>query len=121
MEEAQASATLTITNACSGTNVVSIPSETALREAIAAGGVVTFAFNGTITLSNTVEITRDVALDARGRSVAISGNNSVRLFQVHPGVRFAATNLIFRDGRHLGQMELRAAPLILLLPYLELR
>jgi hypothetical protein len=108
---AQASATLTITNACSGTNVVSIPSETALREAIAAGGVVTFCFNGTITLSNTVEITRDVALDARGRSVSISGNNSVRLFQVNSGVKFAATNLVFRDGHHVGQAGVGGAPL----------
>jgi hypothetical protein len=97
------SATLTITNGCVGTNVVSVATETALRNAIAIGGLVRCCFNDTITLSNTIDVTRNVTLDAHGRSVVISGNNSNRIFNVASGVRFSATNLVFANGRHVGQ------------------
>ncbi|HMP84605.1 MAG TPA: choice-of-anchor Q domain-containing protein, partial [Verrucomicrobiota bacterium] len=97
------SATLTITNACSGTNVVESASETELRNAINIGGNIRLCFNGAITLTNTIDITHDVTLDARNRAVVISGNNAVRLFNVSPGVTFAATNLVFANGRHVGQ------------------
>ncbi len=98
-----ASAWLIITNSCFGTNVVLSPSEAELRNAIAIGGVVRCCFNGAITLSSTIDITHDVTLDAHDRLVVISGNNAVRLFKVNPGVTFAATNVVFAYGRHVGQ------------------
>jgi hypothetical protein len=97
------SATLTITNGCIGTNVVTAASEAELRNAMAIGGLVRCCFNGTITLSNTIDVTRDVILDAHARSVVISGNNAVRLFNVQSGVMFSATNLVFANGRNVGQ------------------
>jgi len=96
-------ATLTITNGCVGTNVVASADEAALRAAIAAGGKVRCCFNGTITLSSNIDVTRDVTLDAHGRSVVLSGNNAVRLFTIEPGVHFSATNLVFANGRNVGQ------------------
>jgi hypothetical protein len=96
-------ATLTITNGCVGTNVITVASEAALRNAIAIGGLVRCCFNGTITLSNTIIVTRNVTLDAHNRSVVISGNNSNRIFNVQSGVTFSATNLVFANGRNVGQ------------------
>jgi hypothetical protein len=97
------SAMLTITNGCIGTNVVTVASEAALRNAMAIGGLVRCCFNGTISLSNTIDVTRDVTLDAHGRSVVISGNNSNRIFTVAPGVNFSATNVVFANGRNVAQ------------------
>ncbi len=87
---------------CTGPNVVTNCTEENLRAAIGAGGLVTLCCNGTITLTNVIEITHDVALDARGRDVVISGGNTVRLFNVSPGVRFSVTNLTLANGRIVG-------------------
>jgi len=96
-------AVLRITNAPSGTNVVSVATEAALQSAIDIGGVVTFGFNGTITLTNTINITNNVTVDATGRTVVISGDNAVGLFNVSPGVTFSATNLVMVNGSAVGQ------------------
>jgi hypothetical protein len=96
------SAALTISG-CAGTNVVTVATEDALRNAITIGGLVRCCFNGTITLSNTINVTRNVTLDAHNRSVVISGNNSNRIFIVASGVKFSATNLVFANGRNVGQ------------------
>jgi hypothetical protein len=84
-------------------NVVTVGSEAALRDAMAKGGLVRCSFDGTITLSNTIDVTLDVTLDALGHSVVISGNNSNRIFIVESGVTFSATNLVFANGRNVGQ------------------
>src|SRR5215471_15283506 len=81
-------------------NVVTVASEAALRDAMAMGGLVVCSFDGTITLSNAIDVTRDVTLDAHGHSVAISGNNSNRIFTVASGVNFSATNVVFANGRN---------------------
>jgi hypothetical protein len=95
-------ATLAVRDSCTGTNVVSTCTEAALRAAMSVGGLVRLCCNGTIVLSNTIDVTRDVALDARDRNVIISGNNAVRLFTVSPGVKFSITNLVLANGRHMG-------------------
>lgn len=97
------SAYLAITNACEGTNVVTAASEQELRAAIAIGGNIRLCFNGTVTLTNTIDITHDVILDAHNRTVVISGNNAVRLFNVNSGVTFGATNIVFANGRDVGE------------------
>jgi hypothetical protein len=95
-------AKLAIEDVCSGPNVVAACTETALRDAISRGGVVRFCCNGVITLTSTIEITRDVALDARAFSVGISGNNAVRLFKVMTNAQFSVTNVALLNGRYLG-------------------
>ena len=42
--------------------------------------MVTFACDGTITLSNTLTVTWDTVLDATGHQITISGSNAVRVF-----------------------------------------
>ena len=96
-------ARLTITNGCTGSNVVTVATEEALRNAINIGGLVRLCFNGTITLTGSVAITHHVTLDAHDRTVVITGNNAVRLFSVSPGVTFSVTNLVMANGRHVGQ------------------
>ena len=76
--------------------------EAGLRAAIAQGGTVNFVCDGTITLTNTIEVTNSITLDGTGRQVVISGGGQVRLFQVNTGVVFSARHLAFSDGRHQG-------------------
>jgi hypothetical protein len=89
---------LTLTNAGGSTNVVNSPDEASLRAAIKIGGWVGFGFNGTITITNTINITNKVILDGTGVAATISGGNAVRLFYVAPGVTFCATNLTLANG-----------------------
>jgi len=53
--------------------VVTNCTEAALRAAMAGGGTVTFACDGTITLTNTITNTLDTALDGSGHNVTITG------------------------------------------------
>jgi hypothetical protein len=89
---------LVITNSIRTTNIVNSPDEASLRAAIRIGGWVSLACNGTITLSNTINITNRVILDARNVSLTISGGNAVRLFYVAPGASLSATNLTLANG-----------------------
>src|SRR3954467_3774175 len=81
---------------------VSTCDEVGLRTAIAGGGSVTFACDGTIFLSATLVISNDVVLDGSGRTVVISGSNAVRVLSVKPGVSLTILKLTIADGRHLG-------------------
>jgi hypothetical protein len=81
--------------------------EEALRAAMAGGGTVTFACDGTITLASTITNGVDLTLDSSGHSVTISG---VQAFYVSPGTRFTLVGVtianccapsgggIFNDG-----------------------
>jgi len=89
---------LTLTNGNGPANVVYSPDEASLRAAINSGGWIGIAFNGTITLTNTINITHDIILDAHNVSATISGGNAVRLFYVAPGVTFSVTNLTLANG-----------------------
>jgi hypothetical protein len=87
---------------CPGTNVVSVASDSALRAAIAIGGNVRLCVNGTIILTNTINVQKDVTIDGSGMAAAISGNSAVRLFNVSTGVVFAISNLALVDGVKAG-------------------
>jgi len=77
--------------------VLSNLTETTFRAALALGGTVTFATNGTITLSgSTIEISRDTILDGTGQDVTITG--PLRLFQVDGNVHFTLTNVTLAGG-----------------------
>jgi hypothetical protein len=100
---ASASATLVLTDSgCDGPNVVTTPSESALRAAIATGGYVRLCFNGTVTLTEPLNITKDVSLDASFRDITLSGNNATRIFNVSTNVTLAVTNLTLANGKHRG-------------------
>jgi hypothetical protein len=80
-----------------------------LEMALAGGGTVTFACDGTMTLSNTITIAADIVLDASGRMVTISGNGAVRVFQVNTGVNFTAIHLTVANGFHMGPSPVTGA------------
>lgn len=71
---------LVLTNTGGSTNTVSVCNEANLRAAIRIGGLISINCNGTITLTNTINITNHVILDASKVSMTISGGNAVRLF-----------------------------------------
>src|SRR5207247_8455736 len=73
--------------------------ETNLDAALTNGGMVTFACDGTITITATKIISVDTILDATGHTVAISGNNAVRLFTVSNAVNFSVYNLTLANVR----------------------
>ncbi len=61
---------------------VTVPTEDALSAAMAGGGTVTFACDGTITLGNTIVTLTNTILDGTGHQVTISGGGSVQVFYV---------------------------------------
>ena len=76
--------------------------EADLRAAMALGGTVTFAFDGTIFLANTITNVSDTRLDGTGHQVTISGNNRVRVFCNNANVSFTAVNLTIANGASAG-------------------
>jgi hypothetical protein len=78
--------------------VVTNRTETALRAAMAEGGTVTFACDGTITLANTITNAAETTLDASGHQITISGNGAVRVFCVNSNVDFTLINLTVANG-----------------------
>jgi hypothetical protein len=81
-----------------GEGVVTECTEANLRAAMAGGGAVTFACNGTITLAATITISIDTALDGSGRQITISSGNAVRVFFVPTNVTLDAVNLSVANG-----------------------
>ena len=80
--------------------VVTSCTESALRAAMAGGGIVTFACDGTITLAGTVTNSLDTLLDATGHQITISGNAAVRVFYVPTNATLALNHLTIADGRN---------------------
>ena len=76
--------------------------EPGLRAAVNAGGAFTFACDGKISLTQTLEVSRDVTLDGSGHQVIISGGNAVRIFSVTNGAKLTLINLTIADGRQRG-------------------
>jgi parallel beta-helix repeat protein len=68
-----------------------------LQEALAGGGAVTFACDGTIIVPEIV-IAVDTSLDATGHDVTLSGNNLNRVVYVNSGVSLSITGLTVADG-----------------------
>jgi hypothetical protein len=94
--------TLTFQSGLFAGGVVSTCDEASLRAALAGGGTVTFACDGTITLVNTLAITNNTVIDASGHSITISGGNSVRLLTVDSGVNLGLVQLTLANGQHKG-------------------
>jgi len=80
---------------------ISTCDEAGLRTALNGGGTVTFACDGTITLSSPITITNDTVLDGSGRSVTVSGGGTVRVFNVSTGVSFTVINVGIANGQSI--------------------
>ena len=80
------------------THTITNCTEAALRAAVAEGGTVNFACDGTITLSNTILIATSTVLDGSGHQVIVSGGNTVRVFHLVTNVSFTLFNLTVADG-----------------------
>jgi len=87
------------TQTAHASGVVTNCNEAALRAALAGGGRVAMACDGTIVLTNTIIITADTVLDASGHSVSLSGNNAVRIIQIASGISLTLSNLTLKLGR----------------------
>ncbi len=86
----------------SGGATLSNCNEASLRQAVTNGGTITFACDGTITLSAPLVVERDTVLDGSGRQVTLSGGNAVRVLEVKPGVRFEVRALTIANGTVVG-------------------
>ena len=53
--------------------------------AASAGDTITFSCSGTITLSSTITLGKNLIIDGGGQSVTISGGDTVRVFIVNSG------------------------------------
>ena len=78
--------------------IVVTNSELELRAAMALGGTVTFACDGTITLTQTITNTSDTVLDGSGHQITISGSNTCRVFFVNSNVNLTLINLTIANG-----------------------
>ncbi len=70
-----------------------------LNEALKEGGILRFENDGVITLTNTVSPLYDTAFDANGHQVTIDGAGVHRLVEVRTNLSFAATGVVFANGR----------------------
>ena len=81
--------------------VVTSCTDASLRAAMAGGGTVTFACDGTITLTytaNTISVTTNAVLDGTGHQITISGPNLGGVFFVSNNVTLALVNLTVTNG-----------------------
>jgi hypothetical protein len=81
-----------------GGGVVTTCTEAALRAAMAGGGTVTFACEGTLTLASAITNDANVVLDASGHRVTISGGGSVPVFTVNAGATLTLLGLTVANG-----------------------
>ena len=70
--------------------VVSTPTLAAFNSALAGGGAVTFACDGTITVTSPEYITANTSIDATGHNITISGGTNSQIFMVSSGVNLTA-------------------------------
>src|SRR5262245_44304772 len=73
--------------------VITSPTESNLRAALAGGGTVTFAVDGTIILSASLVLSDNTTIDGSGHNVTLDGGNVVRILEVDHGISLALKNL----------------------------
>lgn len=78
--------------------IVADCTEASLRAAMAGGGPVTFACDGTIILSNTITNLVNTVFDGSGHQITISGDNKVRVFVNSTNVSLVFSNLTIANG-----------------------
>jgi hypothetical protein len=80
---------------------VTSANQAGLEAALASGAPVTFGFDGTILLTNSITIEKDTVIDATGRSIRLDGGGKVRHFVVSQGATLRLINLTLENGRHV--------------------
>jgi hypothetical protein len=82
---------------------VSSLDQAALKAALVGGGVVTFTVDGTITLTNTLNVNYDnTTIDGSGHNIVITGNGAVRVFAVPVGINFTNIHITIAGGNAIG-------------------
>lgn len=74
-----------------------------LEAARCGGGLVTFAVDGIITVTNAQVISLDTTLDGTEHNVTISGGDAVGVFRVNSGVHLTLKNLTIVNGQAVGR------------------
>ena len=95
-------ATLTIVDDDPSGQIITNLTDSSLRAAVHVGGLIQFALDGTLLLTNSIDVIKDTILDAGGHAVTISGGNAVRLFNVGAGVALTIANITMANGRAAG-------------------
>jgi hypothetical protein len=81
---------------------VTIMDDAHLRAALVGGGLVNFAVDGTITLTNTLTISSTTTIDGTGHQVTLDGSNAVRVITVTGPITLSLLNLTVSNGLALG-------------------
>ena len=81
-----------------GTTPVAYPAASALRAALAGPGPVTFACDGTFTVTNTLWISANSVVDGTGHQVTISGGGTARPFSVATNSALSLVNVTLTAG-----------------------
>jgi len=81
----------------------SVPSGAAGRlvdviTAASAGDTITFSCSGTITLSSTITLDKNLIIDGSGQTVSISGGDTVGVFVVNSGMSVTLSHLTIAHG-----------------------
>ncbi|MBL9166203.1 MAG: hypothetical protein JNN07_00510 [Verrucomicrobiales bacterium] len=71
-------------------------------KAIEQGGWVRIAHDHRYILTNSLTITRDTIVDARGYDVTFDGQDATRLIEIRPGATLYVYHLTLTRGRHVG-------------------
>lgn len=82
-----------------GAGTLTSCTEAQLRAAMAGGGLVTFACEGTIALAGTITNAVNTTLDASGHQITISGSDVLRVFYVDTNTTLTIANLTIANGR----------------------
>ena len=85
-------ATIILVNTCNEASL-----DSALSSAT-NGSTIKFTCSGTITNTNTLNISNSITLDGSGQQVTIDGGNSVQVLQVNSGVNFTLNDLTITHG-----------------------
>ncbi len=93
-------ATVTVTDCSAPSGAVGRLVET--MTAASAGDTVNFSCSGTITISTTLTLDKNLTIDGSGQTVTISGGNAVRVLFVDPGVTVTLNHLTLSGGMVTG-------------------
>src|SRR5262249_45046633 len=70
--------------------------------AVQQGGIVKLAFDGTVQLRSTLQITKETTVDATDRQLTLDGGGRMRHFVVTNNAMLRLISLSLANGRHVG-------------------
>jgi hypothetical protein len=89
---------------------VTTNSDSALRAAVSYGGTVILSFNGTVALTNVIQVNRDVSIESGTNQITLDGGGRFQIFRVSPGIMLSAQNLTFLNGYADGLADKDSSP-----------